>query len=82
MQTARTTIEIDKGLLRQVKQRALEEDKTLKELIHEALGKLVDLDANKKYNKKIAQRKRYPFRAYNLGKIKGTLSREEIYDWL
>lgn len=82
MQTARTTIEIDKGLLRQVKQKALEEDKTLKELIHEALGRLVDIDTDKRYRKKIVKRKKYPFRAYNMGEIKGTLSREEIYDWL
>ncbi len=82
MQTARTTVEIDKTLLRQVKQRALEEDKTLRQVIHEALRRLVDINTNKRYKKKIAQEKKYPFRAYNLGEIKGTLSREEIYDWL
>ena len=82
MQTARTTIELDKHLLKQVKQRALEEDKTLKQIIHEALEKLVDIDINKRHEEKKAQVKRYPFRAYNLGKVKGTLSREEIYDWL
>ena len=82
MQTARTTIEIDKGLLKMAKQMAIEEDKTLKQIIHEALERLVDLDANKRYETKRTRVKRYPFRAYNLGEIKGTLSREEIYDWL
>lgn len=82
MQTARTTIEIDKGLLKMAKQMAIEEDKTLKQIINEALEKLVDIEANERYRKKKTQAKRYPFRAYNLGKIKGTLSREEIYDWL
>jgi len=82
MQTARTTVELDKTLLRQAKQRAIEEDKTLKQIIHEALEKLVDIDADKRYAAKRRQVKRYPFRAYNLGEIKGTLSREEIYDWL
>jgi len=82
MQTARTTVELDKALLRQAKQRAIEEDKTLKEIIHEALERLVDIDADKRYAAKRRRVKRYPFRAYNLGEIKGTLSREEIYDWL
>lgn len=76
MQTARTTIEIDKGLLRQVKQRALEEDKTLRQLITEALEKTL----RSSWQKKTA--KRIKIRTYNLGEIKGTLSREEIYDWL
>ena len=82
MQTARTTIELDKHLLKQIKQMALEEDKTLKQIIHEALGMLVDININKRYEGKRTQAKRYPFRAYNMGEIKGTLSREEIYDWL
>jgi len=82
MQTARTTIEIDKELLKMAKQMAIEEDKTLKEIVHEALERLVDIDADKRYGAKRRQVKKYPFHAYNLGKIKGTLSREEIYDWL
>lgn len=76
MQTARTTIEIDKGLLKQVKQRALEEDKTLRELITEALEKSL----RSSWQKKAAKITR--IRTYNMGEIKGTLSREEIYDWL
>lgn len=76
MQTARTTIEIDKMLLRQVKQRALEEDKTLRQLVTEALEKTL----RSPWKKKTAKRIR--IRTYNLGEIKGTLSREEIYDWL
>lgn len=76
MQTARTTIEIDKDLLRQVKQRAIEEDKTLRELITEALAKAVRHPWQKKAGRKIR------IRTYNMGEIKGTLSREEIYDWL
>lgn len=76
MQTARTTIEIDKALLRQIKQRALEEDKTLRQLITEALEKTLRSSWQKKTAKKIR------IRTYNLGEIQGTLSREQIYDWL
>jgi len=76
MQTARTTVELDKALLRQAKQRAIEEDKTLRELITEALEKTLRSPWQKKTVRKIK------IRTYNMGKIKGTLSREEIYDWL
>jgi len=76
MQTARTTVELDKALLRQAKQRAIEEDKTLRELITEALEKTLRSPWQKKAVRKIK------IRTYNMGKIKGTLSREEIYDWL
>ena len=76
MQTARTTIELDKQLLKQAKQMALEEDKTLKELITEALEKTLMSPLQKKTVRTIK------IRTYNMGKIKGTLSREEIYDWL
>ncbi len=82
MQTARTTIEIDKEMLKMAKQMAIEKDKTLKQIVHDALERLIDIDADKRYAAKRKQVRRYPFRAYNLGKIKGTLSREEIYDWL
>ena len=61
MQTARTTVELDKALLRQAKQRAIEEDKTLKQIIHEALENLVDIDSDKRYAAKRKQVKRYPF---------------------
>lgn len=78
MQTARTTIELDKQLLKKAKRKALEEDKTLKEVISEILRKdLRNLEKKKKTTKK-----KIKIRTYHMGEIKGTLSREEIYDWL
>jgi predicted transcriptional regulator len=73
MQTARTTIELDKELLKRVKQKALEEDKNLKQLITEALKKELLGDYPKK--------RKVKFKATHLG-VSGTLRREEIYDWL
>lgn len=78
MQTARTTIELDKELLKKAKQKALEEDKSLKQVITETLREKFSVPVKQKKVKT----KKYPFKAYNMGEIKGTLSREEIYDWL
>lgn len=76
METARTTVELDKELLKKAKQKAVEEDKSLKQLISEALEKTLKTAGEKKAPKRIK------IRVYDMGEIKGTLSREEIYDWL
>ncbi|OGD89179.1 hypothetical protein A3D81_02800 [Candidatus Curtissbacteria bacterium RIFCSPHIGHO2_02_FULL_40_17] len=73
MQTARTTIELDKELLKRAKQKAIKEDKNLKQVISEALRR--DLLGEKQSKRKVK------FKTFPLG-VKGTLRREEIYDWL
>lgn len=73
MQTARTTIELDKELLKMAKQKAIKEDKNLKQVITEALRK--DLLGERPKKRKVK------FKTFPLG-VKGTLRREEIYDWL
>jgi len=73
MQTVRTTIELDKELLKRAKRKALEEDKNLKQLITEALKR----ELLGEYPKK----RKVKFKATRLG-VTGTLKREEIYDWL
>ena len=75
MKTARTTIELDKELLKKVKQKAIEKDKTLKEVINDALAKEFGGLAKKKKGKRVK------IKTFPLG-VKGTLRREEIYDWL
>lgn len=79
MQTVRTTIELDKELLKKAKQKAIEEDKNLKRVITEALREQLEPETPQKSK---ARAKKYPFKAYHMGKVKGNLSREEIYDWL
>ncbi len=74
MAEKRTTITIEENLLKEAKMVALENNKTLKEVIEEALKQR--LGKGKPKGRKVK------FKAYHLGKIKGTLSREEIYDWL
>jgi len=78
MEEKRTTIAIQENLLREAKQVALDEDKTLKELVNEALINRL----KRPVQKKKAPPKKFPFKAYHMGKIKGTLRRVEIYDWL
>jgi len=73
MQTARTTIELDKELLKKAKQKAIAEDKNLKQVIAEALRKELLGPRPKK--------RKVKFKATHLG-VTGTLRREEIYDWL
>jgi predicted transcriptional regulator len=72
MTTVRTTVELDKDLLKKAKQKAVEEDKTLKQLVESALKKEVENPEKRKRKIKI--------RTYDMGEIKGTLSREEIYE--
>jgi predicted transcriptional regulator len=76
METARTTIELDKDLIKKAKQKAIAEDKSLKQLISEAVEKIVETP------RKVKIEKRIKIRTYDMGPIKGTLRREEIYDWL
>ena len=78
MTIKRTTVAIEENLLKEAKKVALEEDKTLKELVNEALINQL----KKPGQKKITAPKKFPFKAYHMGKIKGTLRRVEIYDWL
>lgn len=79
MQTVRTTIELDRELIKLAKRKAIEEDRNLKQVITEALRKQLEPETSQKSK---ARAKKYPFKAYHMGKVKGNLSREEIYDWL
>jgi hypothetical protein len=75
--TLKTTLYFDQDLYFEIKKKALEERKTITQLIQEMLKKEV----------KTAIRKKTAFKselppALSLGKIKGNLSREEIYDFI
>ena len=73
MADKRTTITIEENLLKEAKRIALEEDKTLKELVGEALKEKLDVkDCSRKPN--------FRFKAYNMGEIKLPLTREQIYE--
>jgi len=76
MQTARTTIELDKELLKKAKQKALEEEKTLKQLF----GDFVREGLEKTPQKAKKARPKFRFKAYDMGTIKLPLTREQIYE--
>jgi metal-responsive CopG/Arc/MetJ family transcriptional regulator len=73
MESLRTTIVLEKELYRQVKRLALEQDKTVKEIIEQALRSYLrgDHPAGQKDGKR-------RFGVY-AGKIRGSLRRENIY---
>lgn len=73
-QLTRTTVYLEKPLLYLAKKKALEEDKTLRQILKEALSKYLGLTIRKTTTSGIT------FGGYNLGKIKGSLSRKEIYE--
>lgn len=73
-QLAKTTVYLEKPLLYLAKKKALEEDKTLRQILKEALSKYLSLTTSNPPTKVIK------FGGYDLSKIKGNLSREEIYD--
>lgn len=74
MQTVRTTIELDKELLKKAKQKAIEEDKSLRQVVNEVLKKEFGLKTERKNKPK------FEFRTYNMGVVKLPLTREEIYE--
>jgi len=69
----RTTVVFDEeNLIKEAKKKAVEEDKTLKEVLSEALRAYLDV------KKPVA--KKFPFKGYHMGKMKGTFRRTEIYE--
>ncbi len=77
-QLIRTTIEIDQTLLYYVKLKALKEQKTLRDIFTESLKHYCsEKTETQDLLKKSPQIK---IGGYNLGGIKGNLSRKNIYD--
>ena len=75
MKEKRTTVVIEVNLLKKAKQKAIEGDISLKELINEALATQLKIPVQEK--KEVRE---FPFKGYHMGKIKGTLRRVEIYE--
>lgn len=75
-QLTKTTVYLDKNLLFLIKKKALEERKTLKELMKEAVSRYLGLHVS--ISKALPHKVK--FGGFDMGKIKGSLSREEIYD--
>ncbi|OGK08836.1 hypothetical protein A2767_07145 [Candidatus Roizmanbacteria bacterium RIFCSPHIGHO2_01_FULL_35_10] len=73
-QTVKTTVEINPDLLYMAKIKALKENKSLKEIINESLKKELGIKT------KIKKTKPVQIGGYNLGGIKGSLRREDIYE--
>lgn len=73
METRRTTILLEKELYRQAKRVALEQDKSLKQIVEQALRSYLNGDPDK-----LPKNKQGRFRAYP-GKPRGTLNRRSIY---
>ena len=72
---AKTTIQIDPELLYQAKLKALQEKVTLKEIIEKSIASYIQ-------NPTHISKKRVKIGGYNLGGIKTTLTRNELYDHL
>lgn len=73
MKEKRTTVAIEESLLKKAKQRAIEGDISLKELINEALVKQLEEPLEKKKNK-------FKLKTFDMGVMKTPLTREEIYE--
>lgn len=72
---AKTTIQIDPELLYQAKLKALQEKVTLKEIVEKSIASYIQ--NRHKPSKKVAK-----IGGYNLGGIKTTLTRDQMYDYL
>jgi len=75
MVTAKTTVEIDSQLLYGIKLKALEEGKSIKQVINECLAQGVGVKTGKRLKKSTAK-----IGGYRLGGIKDNLRRIDIYE--
>ena len=73
MENRRTTIVLERELYRQAKRLALEQDKTLKEIVEQALRAYLRGDQQK------GQKTREGGFGVYAGKVRGSLRRENIY---
>jgi hypothetical protein len=73
-QLAKTTVYFEKPLLYMAKKRALEEGKSLRQVLKEALTKYLGLTLTP------IKKTQIKFGGYELGEMKGRLDRREIYD--
>jgi poly-D-alanine transfer protein DltD len=73
--TVKTTVEIDKKLLYDVKKKLLEDNMTMKDAIHVSLQGYL-------YTKKKVQTKKNIFEGKHLGGITKSFPREDIYDYI
>ncbi len=79
MQTSKTTLYFDSDLYFQIKKQALEERKTVTELLQQAAKDMLKSRTKPQVKKKFKS-KLPP--GLHLGPIKGNLTREEIYDFI
>ena len=68
----RTTLRLEKTLLKEAKRLALLQDGTLQDVINDALKRHLMFEAQKTAKIK--------FRDYHMGKVKGGLTRSKIYE--
>lgn len=73
----KTTLYFDSDLYLQIKRTALERNETITKVIEKAVRNNLDVPPTRK---KSFKSKLCP--GFNLGKIKGNLSRDEIYDFI
>ena len=73
MESLRTTIVLEKELYRQAKRLALEQDKTLKEIVEQALRAYLRGDQQRRQKNRAGR-----FGVY-AGKFRGSLRRESLY---
>jgi hypothetical protein len=71
---SKTTVYFEKPLLYLAKKKALDEGKSLKQIMKEALTKYLGLSLTP------VKKSQIKFGGYDLGEIKGNLDRKEIYD--
>lgn len=71
----RTTVMLEDGLYREIKRKAVDEDRPMRRLVEDALRAYVGL-----------KRSRWPERSPTFGvyrfRVKGDLRRRTIYDWV
>jgi len=75
---AKTTLYFDRNLYKEIKRIALDEGKTITQVIQDTVRKRIHADTPVK---KKPFRSKLP-KGLHLGKIKGTLRREEIYGFI
>lgn len=70
----RTTVRFEENLFKDARKKAIDEGLPFAKVVNQALKQYLQIPKNK------PKKQKFEFKIYNIGRIKGSLSRENLYD--
>lgn len=70
----RTTVRIEERIFKDARKKAIDEGLPFAKVVNQALKQYLQIPKNK------PKKQKFEYKIYNIGQIKGSLSREDLYD--